>query len=64
MAIGKAVLARGKVYLVVQLDPTQGSEICKTRPLRGYFLADWDFFYSLVSRKDSASAKQDKGAFD
>ena len=31
VAIGQAVPARGEVYLV-QLDPTQGSEIRKTRP--------------------------------
>lgn len=32
VAIGHAVAARGDVYLV-QLDPTRGSEIRKTRPL-------------------------------
>ena len=31
MAIGYAVAARGEVYLI-RLDPTQGSEIRKTRP--------------------------------
>ena len=31
VAIGRAVPARGDVYLV-QLDPTRGSEIRKTRP--------------------------------
>jgi mRNA interferase MazF len=31
VAIGHAVAARGEVYLV-RLDPTQGSEIRKTRP--------------------------------
>lgn len=31
MAIGRDVAARGEVYLV-RLDPTQGSEIRKTRP--------------------------------
>ena len=31
MAIGPAVAARGDVYLV-QLDPTRGSEMRKTRP--------------------------------
>ena len=31
MAIGHAVAARGEVYLV-RVDPTQGSEIRKTRP--------------------------------
>ncbi len=31
VAIGHAVAARGEVYLV-QLDPTRGSEIRKTRP--------------------------------
>jgi mRNA interferase MazF len=31
MAVGRAVAARGEVYLV-QLDPTRGSQIRKTRP--------------------------------
>jgi mRNA interferase MazF len=31
VAIGQAVVARGEVYLV-RLDPTQGSEVRKTRP--------------------------------
>ncbi|HXV84217.1 MAG TPA: type II toxin-antitoxin system PemK/MazF family toxin [Candidatus Binatia bacterium] len=31
MAVGRAVPSRGDVYLV-QLDPTRGSEIRKTRP--------------------------------
>ena len=31
MAIGHAAAARGEVYLI-RLDPTQGSEIRKTRP--------------------------------
>jgi len=31
VAIGRTVAARGEVYLV-RLDPTQGSEIRKTRP--------------------------------
>lgn len=31
VALGHAVAARGEVYLV-RLDPTQGSEIRKTRP--------------------------------
>ena len=31
MAVGRAVAARGEVYLI-QLDPTRGSEIRKSRP--------------------------------